>query len=492
MTLKNFDLAKRIRAVNRPTTGQFILMGIGLIVTIGLFVFLNGFVACWRLTSLPGMPVPSCPNTNNQTPQVVDNTQGTPAAVTGTPTLAAPEAPLPAAWDGASRVTIMIVGVDYRDWVAGIGAPRSDTMILLTIDPVNKTAAMLSVPRDMWVNIPGFGYNKINAAYADGEGAKLPGGGPALAAKTLETFLGVDIQYYAEVDFQTFQSLIDNIGGIDVNVPAQITVDPLGQHNTTILQPGMNHLDGPLALAYARMRHTANDDLDRAGRQQQVILAIRDKVLSPGTFPKLVAQAPTIYNELSSGIKTNLTLDQALQLAVLAKDIPLNQIQKYVIDYTMCAPETVVISGQSQDILKPFPDKIRELVAKVFGTGTVEPLASGDPTQLMQAENAKVLVVNGSGVNGAAQTTFDYLKSQGVNVVNFGNIADYPDAYAYPPLPSRTMIIVHAGKPYVMKYLMSLMKFNSQSQIVVKFDPNASADIVLVVGADYVNAIPGQ
>ncbi|HTX91685.1 MAG TPA: LytR C-terminal domain-containing protein, partial [Anaerolineales bacterium] len=141
---------------------------------------------------------------------------------------------------------------------------------------------------------------------------------------------------------------------------------------------------------------------------------------------------------------------------------------------------------------KPFPDKIRELVAKVFGTGTVEPLASGDPTQLMQAENAKVLVVNGSGVNGAAQTTFDYLKSQGVNVVNFGNIADYPDAYAYPPLPSRTMIIVHAGKPYVMKYLMSLMKFNSQSQIVVKFDPNASADIVLVVGADYVNAIPGQ
>jgi len=384
----------------------------------------------------------------------------------------------------------MVVGLDYRDWLANQGAPRSDTLMLLTIDPVQKTAAMLSIPRDMWVNIPGFGYNKINAAYADGEANKLPGGGPALAMKTVESFLGIETQYYLQVDFQAFEKLIDTIGGIDVNVPSTITVDPLGQHNTTILQPGLQHLDGPLALAYARMRHTANDDLDRADRQQQVILAVRDKILSGRNFANLVVQAPAIYNELSSGIRTNLSLPDALRLAVLAKDIPVDKIQKYTLDYSMCAPGTIDINGQSQDILQPFPDKIRALVEKVFESGLMEPLASGNPIELMQQEGASVLVVNGSGINGIASKAADYLKTQGVNVVGFGNMQDYPEEYRYPPLPSRTIIFVHRGAPYAINYFISLMKYDSQSQIVVDYDPNAPADIVLAVGADLAGRIP--
>ncbi len=101
-------------------------------------------------------------------------------------------------------MTIMLVGLDYRDWLANQGPSRSDTMILLTIDPVSKTAGMLSIPRDMWVDIPGFGYSKINNAYAWGELYKLPGGGPGLAMKTVENFLGIPIQYYAQVDFSAF------------------------------------------------------------------------------------------------------------------------------------------------------------------------------------------------------------------------------------------------------------------------------------------------
>ena len=108
----------------------------------------------------------------------------------------------------------------------------------------------------------------------------------------------------------------------------------------------------------------------------------------------------------------------------------------------------------------------------------------------MQQEAASVLVINGSGVNGIAQKTADYLKAQGMNVIGAGNMSDYPDKYYFPPLPDRTMLIVHAGKPYAMKYLMALMKFNNANQLVFDFNPAAPADIILVVGTDWVNSNP--
>jgi LCP family protein required for cell wall assembly len=114
-------------------------------------------------------------------------------------------------------VNLLFIGLDERDLVEGQenqGAPRSDTMILFTIDPQTKTAGMLSIPRDMWVNIPGFGYSRINTAYSLGEGNKLPGGGPALAMATVEQFLGVPIQYYGQINFRSFEEAIDAMGGL--------------------------------------------------------------------------------------------------------------------------------------------------------------------------------------------------------------------------------------------------------------------------------------
>ncbi len=120
--------------------------------------------------------------------------------------------------------SVLITGTGWPDE----GAPRSDTMIVLTIDPLTKTAGMLSIPRDMWVNIPGFGYSRINTAYSSGEGHKLPGGGPELARKTVEQFLGVPIQYYAQIDFNTFVEFIDLIGGIEVYNDENLRLDPVG------------------------------------------------------------------------------------------------------------------------------------------------------------------------------------------------------------------------------------------------------------------------
>jgi LCP family protein required for cell wall assembly len=491
MAQMKFDLVQKLRALKRPTTAQLILSGVGLALAIVLFIFLSGFVACWRLTSLPGVAPSTCAG-QGQGAGPVTNPQGTPLAGTAAPTISAPQVELPPPWDGASRVNILFMGYDYGDWSSDRQCPcRTDTMIVLTIDPLSHTAGMLSIPRDMWVNIPGFDtYNRINTANFLGDLYKLPGGGPELAIKTVEKFLGIPIQYYVMVDFTTFEKMIDTIGSICLVIPAEITIDPLGPHNTETLPAGPDCLNGPETLAYARMRHTANDDMDRAARQQQVIMAIRDKLLSPGNFLNLVAQAPTLYNELSGGFNANLSLNDALRLAVFAKDISLDQIQKGVIDYTMCAPGQVTIDEQVQEILKPFPDKIRALVDQIFSSGSMKPMATGDPTQLMQQEAARVLIINGSGVDGIASRTADYLKAQGMNVTGYGNMDEYPDKYASPPLPERTMLIVHAGKPYVMKYLMALMQFDSQNQLVVDFDPNAPADIILAVGADWANSMP--
>ena len=108
------------------------------------------------------------------------------------------------------------------------GPPRSDTMILFTIDPITKTAGMLSIPRDLWVNIPGFGYSRINTAYPSGEGTKLPGGGAGLAMKTVEQLLGVPVHYYAQIDFNTFVELVDRLGCITVIPEETLILDPVG------------------------------------------------------------------------------------------------------------------------------------------------------------------------------------------------------------------------------------------------------------------------
>jgi LCP family protein required for cell wall assembly len=502
MVSKKFDLIEKLQKYSRPTTGQFILLGLGLVLSIALFLFLQGFVSCWSLTALPGMPPATCPNKNPAPTQVVTNEQGTPVVVqvTSTPDVSIPQAELPEPWDGASRVSILVMGYDYGEWSSDRQCPcRTDTMIVVTIDPLSKTAGMISVPRDMWVNIPGFGYNKINSANAYGDGAQLPGGGPELARKTVEAFLGVPIQYYVLIDFNAFTTVVQTIAGekgICLVIPYDITIDPLGENNTEHLKAGPDCFNGAETLAYARTRHTENEDVDRSGRQMQVIMAIRDAILRPGNWPNLLLHSTDLYNQVSAGVKTNFpSLPDAERLAQLALQIPLGNIQQRVIDYTMMAPGKTDVNGITQDILRPFPDKIREVVDQLFGTGSMKPMASADPSQvtleeatpLMQQEGASVIVVNASGVDGIASRTADYLKSQGMNVTNYGNTGDYPDNYKYPPLPGNTMMILHSGKIYTMEYLMKLM---NTTKFSVDFDPTAPADIVLAVGADWASNNP--
>lgn len=391
-----------------------------------------------------------------------------------------PVGPEPRPWDGASRVTALLMGLDYRDWEQGEGAARTDTMILLTIDPISKTAGMLNIPRDLWVSIPGFGYERINTAYRQGEVYNYPGGGPGLAIATVEEFIGVPINFYAQIDFYAFEQFINELDGITIDVPYEIRVDPLGQYNTVVLQPGEQVLDGPVALAYARARYTDGGDFDRAMRQQQVIMALRSRILRVDRLPIVVSKAPQIYQQLAEGINTNMDLEQAIQLAWLAQQIPVENIKRGVIS----PPDQVILAKSpdgTQDILKPVTAKIRLLRDEIFTSGVISETAqSSKPEELLAAEAANLSVLNGSGAGGLAGQTEEYLKSLGAKVVNVGDAGQFY---------SSTMVVDYTGNPYTVGYLVDLMQIQPY-QIRMEYSPQSEVDVVVYLGADWSNSNP--
>jgi polyisoprenyl-teichoic acid--peptidoglycan teichoic acid transferase len=387
-------------------------------------------------------------------------------------------------WNGVDRVTILAMGLDARD----IGpeststAARTDTMIVLSLDPVTKVASMLSIPRDLYVDIPGYGFDKINKAYFDGEVDRLPAGGAGLAIQTVQNLLGIPIDYYAVLDFNSFTAFVDTIGGIEVYVPFDnMVIDPVGPHNTTTLNFGWNHLDGALALGYARARHTANGDFDRAARTQQVILAIRDKVLNLNLLTSLLLKAPQLWSQASSSIKTNLTIDQIIQLALIAKDIKRQNIRQGVIDNDqLLAIETI----NNEDTLIPDMEKVRELRAKVFTSNGVLGYATPptDLTSLAFLENARIEIVNGTNTSGLAGATKTFLISHGfsdANITTRSATADEISAF-----PANTLITDFSGMPYTIRYLSSLMNL-SAADLVTDIKLDAKVDIQIFLKYDW-------
>ena len=461
-------IAAKFNAMDSLTKAIFIAFLL-LAITTGIiaFTFVRNLTASMTILDLPGAPV--LENSSAGEGKTPDEGQADLTLMQ----------PTTEPWDGISRVTILILGLDYRDWLERPETPRSDTMILVTLDPANNTIGMLSIPRDIWVNVPSFGYYKINEAYFLGESYHLPGGGPALAIKTVEHFIGVPIQFYAQIDFNAFMSFIDEIGGIIITPEQDIEIEEFAKHYEQVLKAGQQYtLPGSLAISYARDRHTGDGDFGRAKRQQQVIIAIRDRILQYHEMPKLIKKAPTLYNELSTGIRTNLNLQQAIQLASLAMQVPLENIQKDIIDANM------IIQARSPDglsILIPIPDRIRMLRDKIFATGgAAGPIAiPGENSTLVCDEAAKVLVQNGTLTSGLAERTAEYLREQGIDATN-GNVDQTYGA---------TQIFIYSAKPHTVAYLANLMKV-APTNIWNKFDPNAGIDISVILGSDWLNNNP--
>ena len=480
--MNRFEFLKKIK-FPKLSIGQLIFWVLTVALSVGAFVFAGKFTACWNLTNLPGIAPASCGQSNGLGTFNPEGTEVAPVDLPPTPNVA-PVAELPPAWDGASRINILFIGLDARDVEVQDGPPRSDTMMLVTIDPLTKTAGMLSIPRDMWVNIPGFGYSRINTAYSSGEGAQLPGGGPGLAMKTVSNFIGVPVDYFLQVDFAVFTDIVGWLGCIEVNPTEDMILDPIGPgpDHVKLTTGGTRELcQGWKVLAYARNRHTSGGDFDRAKRQQEVVLALQKKVFDPEVFPSLIANAPQMYQELSYGIHTNMPFEDALKLAVLGKDISRDNIKTGVIDTTMVTFDNTTLGGQNASIMKPISDKIRVLRDQIFtSTGPLSPIAQGDVVALMRDELARVRVLDGTFTPGLDQRAGTYFQSQGLNVTEVGSAAE-----AY----TQTMIVVYGSKLYTVKYLQSTYGI-TDNQIRFVSDPTSSVDVEIRLGSDIAGSIP--
>jgi LCP family protein required for cell wall assembly len=481
--MNNFEFIKLPR-FKMPAIGKILFWGVALILAGVVFFYSRDFTLCWNITNLPGIAPASC---GESTSTVNFNPEGTPIAtenaVLPAPPASAPEAALPPSWDGASRINILFIGLDYREWQENDGPPRSDTMIMFTIDPLTKTAGMLSIPRDLWVNIPGFGYSRINTAYPAGEGAQLPGGGPGLAMKTVEQLLGVPVQYYAQIDFGTFVDLIDMVGCITVIPEETLVLDPVGSgtDHVRVTAGGERDLCGWKVWAFARTRKTDGGDTDRSRRQQQVIFALQEKIFNPETFPSLIAKAPEMYKQLQNGIHTNMPFEDALKLAMLGKDIDPASIKTGIIDTTMVSFDTTVLGGQAASIMKPIADKVRVLRDEVFtSAGPLSPIAQGDAISLMRAEEARVRIADGTFTPGLDQRAGAFFQSQGMNVTEVG---------AADGVYTSTVVIVYGPKLYTLRYLQSTFGL-SHTQIKFSPDPSSSVDFEIRIGADLAGVIP--
>ncbi len=433
------------------------------------FIMIRNLVMGWTISSLPGAPVANNgpivdPVTGESSPvmQLMENIQSKP-------------------WDGKNRVNILFMGLDLRDWQTG-DIPRTDTMILFTIDPTARTAGMLSIPRDLWVEIPGNGSNKINTAYHYGE-INTHGGGPALAMQTVSNFLGVPVNEYVQLDFNTFVKIIDEMGGVIVTPNEDMELERIGQSGyEESLKAGVEvRLDGGMVLSYARDRSTSGGDFDRAQRQQEVIMSIRDRILRFDMMPQLIMKAPALYQNLSSGVHTGLSLPQLVQLAQIAIQIRPENITRAAIGSDQI---TNSWSWDGQDILLPIPEEIRVIRDQVFTTAdSPSPLAQAtDPAGSMTTEKARVVVQNGTGVEGLAGKTAAYLKEQGVNVIQEGNAGQGYD---------QSTIYLYNAKPHTLQFLSGLFGVGS-NRVWNSFDPNAQADIVIIVGSDWATSNPMQ
>lgn len=365
-------------------------------------------------------------------------------------------------WTGRERVNILILGIDQREGEPGPW--RTDTIMIATLDPVGLSAGLLSIPRDLWVTIPGFGENRINTAHFLGDAYGYPGGGIALAQETIRYNFGIPIAYYVRVNFTAFEKAIDLLGGIDLCVPESIDdphyPDAHYGYEPFHLDAGCQHLDGRTALKYARTRATRGGDFDRMRRQQEVIRAVRERVLRLNMLPALIARAPALWETLKDGIRTNLTLEEMIALARLAARIPDEKIRMVTIGPSMTRPYT---TPDGAEVLVRIPEKVREALADLFGP------------QLPRLE-ARVAVQNGTLRPGLATRVADSLRGLGAEIVEIGNA----DRFDYP----ETQILVRPGAQEAGRQVAGWLGLPPTAIREVQ-DLRCACDLLIRLGADF-------
>ncbi len=327
--------------------------------------------------------------------------------------------------EGDGRVNILLIGIGGAGHEGG---NLADTIIVASIDPIANEVAMLSIPRDLYVDIPGFGPDRINAAHAFGQDyTDEHNGGIKKLRETVEQTLDIKMHYYVRVDFKGIIDAVDAVGGVDIDVKDPIVNDYkfawMNDGQPLNVPKGIQHMDGMTALMYARSRYTsARGDFDRSVRQQEVLIALKDKVLSAGTF----ADPRRLSGLLSSAgghVKTNIQIPDMLRIYEISEQVPNNKI----LSAGLSTDEDSFLTGANMNgasVLVPKSGsflEIQEYVRELFIDGFI------------RQEKAKVDVLNGTKIEGIAGDQAELLLSYGYNVKRVKNAPtrNYGETFLY-------------------------------------------------------------
>ena len=373
------------------------------------------------------------------------------------------------------RTTILLLGVDARP---GQRIARTDTVILLTLNPETGAAGMLSLPRDLKVTPSALNRDmKITSVYPAGAAAGYPGGGAALLEDTITEMLGYPIDHYVVVNFEGFKQIIDLIGGVEIDVPYEIYDDKYPDDNYGYLPPvhflpGKQTMDGDTALKYARTRH-ADNDYARAGRQQQVIMAIKDKVTAPGQMAALLPRLPGLAVATANSVQTDMPVDKAITLARTVDKMDLSNVARVVVDTKMGR----VIQNDPQLGYTLVPDmvKVRAAADAIFADSLAVLSTEETLRQNVAAEAARILLLNGTVEKGLASRLQTKLMTEGFDVTAVGNAdrADY----------GQSELVIY-GDPKQATVAALLTRFGISEDRVSTQPASEDRDIAIIVGDD--------
>lgn len=417
------------------------------------------------------------------------------------------------------QINILIIGMGGRNHEGGTLA---DTIILGSYQPSTKQAAIMSIPRDLGVPTENGGWIKINAVHAYAEKDEPKSGG-RVVAETLSKLLEDDIHYYAVVDFDGFERLIDEFGGVDIDVERDLIdyqypirgkedVYPI-ENRFEILRiaKGQQHMGGELALKYVRSRYALGiegSDFARSRRQQKILAALKDKIFELNTIfnPKRINGLLSAYND---HINTNLEIWEMLKLAQFGKDIQTDRIINRSLDdgpegllFSRIMNEAYVLLplGNNYDLIRQrwqtiFSNESQEEAArqasflrnialqeaamasstKAAATSTEDLLNENPSDKTYQDENAEIEIQNGTLINGLAGKEKINLTDKGLTVIKIGNATNQEHA--------KTIIYNISGKnPLTARILMGI--YNVETITQISAETTSQADFLIILGMD--------
>ena len=299
-----------------------------------LLVVSLGTATPFQPDAITSTPLPSATLTPSPAPTAT--TVSTSAAETEPPfnpeTNSSSPTPFPD-YSQIGQINFLLLGSDTRGGVSF----RTDTMVIVSVNPAENIVSLISIPRDLWVFLPGAGYNRINTAYLTGEQIGYPGGGASHLKETILLNLGVPIDHLVLVDFEGFVELVDAVGGIDIPLACPFTewrlkrpelpIDDPDNWKLVTLYPGLVHMDGEMSLWYARARLRSND-FDRGRRQQEVLRALFSAAVDEG----LLLQTAELYKRYKNTVESDVNLKTILSLVPLAINLDEAQIRSYYIN----------------------------------------------------------------------------------------------------------------------------------------------------------------